>query len=75
MIIISEADSIELTATYDKLTATIHGNKNILRGSDYKVNVSKLNGTPYVLANVNGEFGFYEFNGTEIPAKKAYYIQ
>ena len=39
-----------------------------------KVTVSKLKGTPYVMGCVNGEVGFYEFNGTEIPAQKAYYI-
>ena len=74
VIIISDTDSIELTATYNKLTADIHGNKNILTGSNYKVTVSKLKGTPYVMGCVNGEVGFYEFNGSEIPAQKAYYI-
>jgi len=75
VIIISEVDSVELTATYSKLEAAIHGDKNILKGSDYKVNVSNLKGTPYVMGCANGELGFYPFEGASIPARKAYYLQ
>ena len=48
---------------------------NILQGSDSAVTVSGLSGTPYVLSkDANGTIGFREYTGTEIPAKKAYYV-
>ena len=60
-----------LTLTVTDSTADIHGT-NILRGSD---NPESVAGKAYVLGIVNGVLGFYEYNGGDVPAHKAYYVQ
>ena len=78
VVIIATEATIELynmgTTT---LTAADHApGGNILQGSNSAVDVSGLSGTPYVLSvDSNGTIGFREYNGTEIPAHKAYYVQ
>ena len=75
IIVADAADDITLT----KLSSTTVTAKagNILKGSDADVTVSegKVNGkTPYVLGISSGTLGFYEFEGSAIPAGKAYYL-
>ena len=67
--IFASVSVIPLTVTDS--TADIHGT-NILLGSDNPVSVA---GKAYVLGIVNGVLGFYEYNGGDVPAHKAYYIQ
>ena len=73
VVIIADQEEIILTQK-NAGTAEVFGNKNILKGSDDTVAKSGLSGTPYVLGIVDNKLGFYEFAGTTIPAKKAYYI-
>lgn len=66
---------IELTKTNDPESDLKNKNKNILESHNYptaKVSITSTNKEPYVLGIVNG-LGFYIFNGTSIPANKAYY--
>ena len=63
-----------LNLTVTNSTADIHGT-NILRGGP--ATVSGLSGTPHVLgfAVSPATFGFHPYEGTAIPANKAYYVQ
>jgi hypothetical protein len=69
VIILAESNVIPLTVTDS--TADIHGT-NILLGTD---NPESVGGKAYVLGIVNGVLGFYEYNGGDVPAHKAYYVQ
>jgi len=76
VIVVADAASITLTklASTD---VTAHAG-NILQGSDTAVTVTagKVDDkVPYVL-NISSEvLGFYKFNGSTIPAGKAYYLK
>jgi len=72
VIIISDTANIALTQSSDTTAVTVNGETNILSGSDSSVAVSGITGTPYVMGIVGGVLGFYQFNGTEVPAAKAY---
>lgn len=71
VVIIADHPSLELTNIPSVGTIEVHGGDNILRGSDS--DVAKEAGTQYVLGKKD-TVGFYLFNGTSIPAGKAYYI-
>ena len=74
VIIIGQEENPVLTKSDDTNPVTIHGGSNILQGSSTAVSVSGLSGTPYVLGKVGTKLGFYRFDGTEIPAGKAFYV-
>ena len=67
VVIMADSASITLSATSAALPSVTG---NILRGTIAAAN--KLN--VYVMSQVNGVFGFFEFIG-EIPANKAYYVE
>ena len=75
-IIVSESASIPLTQLVST-NVTAHAG-SVLRGSDVNVEVTagKVNGmTPYVLGISGTTLGFYKFNGSTIPAGKAFYLK
>ena len=80
VIIMAEASALsEGKVTLTKLPSTDVTAKtgNILKGSDTDVTLTegKVEGkTPYVLGISGGTLGFYEFEGSAIPAGKAYYV-
>ena len=75
VVIFSDKESVTLNrAANEKWDEEALRYENILQGSDSPVPVSSLSGTPYVLGEVDGVFGFHPFTGTEIPAGKAYYL-
>lgn len=75
VVIIADRSSITLTAVADNISVTDHSGGNILRGSDSKVPVSSISGTPYVLGVVNGAVRFYGTTRLNyLPAHKAYYV-
>ena len=69
VVIISDTETITLTQN-NKASASVH-DTNILQGSNAPV---AKTGTQYVLGKVGNKIGFYQFNGTNIPANKAYYV-
>ena len=71
VVIISDVPTVTLTKTADAGTAAVNGGANILQGSNAPV---AKTGTQYVLGKKNNKIGFYLFNGTSIPANKAYYV-
>ena len=80
VIIMAEASALsEGKVALTKLPSTDVTAKtgNILKGSDTDVTLTegKVEGkTPYVLGISGGTLGFYEFEGSAIPAGKAYYV-
>ena len=75
-IIVSESASIPLTQLAST-NVTAHAG-SVLRGSDVDVEVpaGKVSGmTPYVLGISGNTLGFYIFNGSTIPAGKAFYLK
>ena len=70
VVIIADSATIKLDTGDPIGEVTVHGGANILQGSDGTVSA---NGHQYVLAKKNGVIGFYKFEGTSIPAGKAYY--
>jgi len=75
VVIISDKQSITLTRDSGTSEIDVHGDENILRGSDSPVTVSSISGAPHVLGVVGEVFGFHPFTGDSIPANKAYYVQ
>lgn len=74
VVIISDCDTITLTKSDSTDAVDNHGVSNILTGSNEVVKVEDIGGTPYVLGVLYGKIGFYEFDGINIPAMKAYYV-
>ena len=74
VVILTDSAAIALTGTDDSSSVAVHGG-NILQGSDSAVAVSGLSGTPHVLGVEGSVFGFHPYDGAEIPAHKAYYVQ
>ena len=75
-IIVSDSASIPLIQLAST-NVTAHAD-NVLRGSDVDVAVTagKVNGkTPYVLGISGNTLGFYIFNGSTLPAGKAFYLK
>lgn len=76
VVIIADRASIMLTVADSIASVTDHApGGNILQGSDSAVAVSGLSGTPHVLGVEGSVFGFHPYDGAEIPAHKAYYVQ
>ena len=76
VVIISDRTDIPLTRTNDASPVDIHGSTNALLGSDNPVTLTggKLGDKDvYVMGVVNDHLGFYTYNGSAIPAGKAYY--
>lgn len=72
VVIVADAASITLTKLASTSVEPYAGNK--LRGSD--TDLAKPAGTVYVLGSAGepAALGFYTFNGSTIPAHKAYYV-
>ena len=71
-------NSPEITITKIESTGVTARSGNILLGSNSALPLTdgKLgSGTPYVLGSSNGVVNFYQFNGPEIPAGKAFYLK
>lgn len=73
VIIISDTAELTLTKT-DDVVIEISGTDNILKGSSYGMDLTRISGTPYVLGIKTNVLSFYKFAGTTVPANKAYYI-
>ena len=76
VIIISDSDTVILEESTSNSEVSTHDVTLKLTGSNFATTVSSITAkseTPYVLGAKNGVLGFYEFNGTAIPAMKAYY--
>lgn len=83
VVIVSDKTAAD-TDTYKTINMTLtsttdlhYYHVNILRGSDsaVAVNNGKIDGkTVYVLGIVDGALNFYPFEGSEIPAGKAYFL-
>ena len=76
VVIVSDNAVMELSALYSTAVTAKEG--NILAGSN--IDVSVIDGkvdtkTPYVLGINGGVLGLYKFNGSSIPAGKAYYLK
>ena len=67
VVIMSDSASLTLTAI-SAAVPSVTG--NILRGTTNAANKLGV----YVMSQVNGTFGFFEYTG-EIPANKAYYVE
>ena len=72
-VIIVGADSeISMTASTDAAEYPV---SNSLHGVDLRTKKSELGtGTFYVLSKKSGQFGFFEYTGAYIPARKAYLL-
>ena len=68
------ADSASATLTKLNSTTVTAYTGNILVGSDTE-DIAKPSGTVYVLGLSGDTLGFYKFNGSTIPAHKAYYVE
>lgn len=73
VIIIADSASLTLTKT-DDVVVEISGTENILRGSSYGMDISRISGTPYVLGIKSNALKFYKYIGNTVPANKVYYI-
>ena len=77
VVIVSSESSVNLRIL-NSTDVTAHGG-NILQGSDSDITVTEgkvESKTPYVLSiDNNSILGFYKFNGSTIPAGKAYYLK
>ena len=71
VVIVGEDDEISMTQVEDNANLNVPANN--LRGVDMPTATSALgDGTFYVLANPNSNFGFHRYTGTTMPARKAY---
>ena len=74
VIIVSE--NYEINMTRDDVSAAEYSVKNDLRGVDMptaRTSLTSDDETLYMLSNKNDHFGFHEFGGANVPARKAYY--
>ena len=72
VILVGDDSSIDMTASSDAAEYTV---SNDLHGVDVATSTSALGtGTFYVLANKNAKFGFHEYTGASMPARKAYLL-
>ena len=72
VVILSDKKDITLNSTTE--SATLHGN-NILKGSVSPVTLTNGllgDAIPYVIGVVSSTLGLYKFNGSELPAGKAF---
>lgn len=70
------SDKKDITLNYTTESATLHGN-NILKGSVSPVALTHGmlgDDLPYVVGVVNSSLGLYRFNGSELPAGKAFCV-
>lgn len=76
VIIIADSDSLVLEKSTSDADVSTHNVELKLEGSNYATPDSKFSNTetPYVLGVNGGVLGFYIFNGSAIPAMKAYYV-
>ena len=72
VVVVANSASVTLTKL-NSTTVTAYAG-NILVGSDTE-DIAKPSGTVYVLGLSGDTLGFYKFNGSTIPAHKAYYVE
>ena len=76
VIIVSE--DIEINMTRNDVSAAEYKVKNDLRGVDMPTARTSLTSndteTLYMLSNKNNHFGFHDFGGATVPARKAYFL-
>ena len=76
VVIISNKQDITLTLDTGSATVADHSGGNILRGGPATLTDGKVDGkTPYVLGVVEDVLGFYRYDGSSIPAQKAYLVE
>jgi uncharacterized repeat protein (TIGR02543 family) len=72
VILVSDDSSINMAASNDAAEHTVG---NDLHGVDVSTQTSSLGvGSFYVLGNKNGHFGFHEYTGNNMPARRAYLL-
>ncbi len=71
VVIIADVEAVTLTKGGSPEAVATNGGDNILLGDDFPV---EGDGTQYVLGKKNNVIGFYKFQGSEIPANRAYYV-
>ena len=72
VILVCDDNSISMTVSNDEPENTVG---NDLHGVDVSAQTSSLgSGKFYVLGNKNSHFGFHEYTGTSMPARKAYLL-
>ena len=75
--VIIVSDDYDINMTRDDVSAPEYKVKNDLRGVDMPTARTTLTSddaeTLYMLSNKNDHFGFHEFGGANVPARKAYF--
>lgn len=76
--VIIRADAASVTMTVDNTLAAYAGTNN-LHGVDIQTNTTDIktalgDGTFYVLGNKNSNFGFHQYTGATMPARKAFLL-